>query len=176
MTDRISLTDSLFLAKSSIIDLVKDLLQEERGFNYVLSATIALKRRNNAINRFDIETIYINSEAVIVTNRRFNLGTSYEKLKHILNIWSGEGSGWIVDKIEDIPSALNHPMKGLVNLKNKDIECFKWCHLRFISLQNRDPDIIKKQDKKIASTVDYRGIKFPMKTRDYELKKDVILM
>ena len=67
-------------------------------------------------------------------------------------------------------------MKGLVNLKNKDIECFKWCHVRFINLQNRDPDIIKKQDKKIASTVDYRVINFPMKTRDYELKKDLILM
>ena len=176
VTDRISLSDSLFLAKSSIIDLFKDLLEEKRGFKYVLSATITLKRWNSAINRFDNETIYINSEAVTVTNWRFNLGTSYEKLKHILSIWSGIGSGWIVDKIEDIPSGLNYPMKGLVNLKNKDIECFKWCHVRFINLQNRDPDIIKKQDKKIASTVDYRGINFPMKTRDYELKKDLILM
>ena len=68
VTDRISLSDSLFLAKSSIIDLFKDLLEEKRGFKYVLSATITLKRWNSAINRFDIETIYINSEAVTVTN------------------------------------------------------------------------------------------------------------
>ena len=102
VVDRISLSDSLFLAKSSIIDLFKDLLEEKRGFKYVLSATITLKRWNSAINRFDIEIIYINSEAVTVTNRRFNLGTSYEKLKHILSIWSDKGSGWIVDKIEDI--------------------------------------------------------------------------
>ena len=32
VVDRISLRDSLFLAKSSIIDLFKDLLQEKRGF------------------------------------------------------------------------------------------------------------------------------------------------
>ena len=32
VTDRISLSDSIFLAKSSIIDLFKDLLQEKRGF------------------------------------------------------------------------------------------------------------------------------------------------
>ena len=32
VTDRIGLSDSLFLAKSSIIDLFKDLLQEKRGF------------------------------------------------------------------------------------------------------------------------------------------------
>ena len=47
----------------------------------ILSATITLKRWNNAINKFDIETIYINSEAVTVTNQRFNLNKSYE-LKH----------------------------------------------------------------------------------------------
>ena len=72
VTDRKSLSDSLFLAKSSIIDLFSDLLEEKRGFKYVLSATITLKRWNNVINRFDIETIYINSEAVTGTNQRFN--------------------------------------------------------------------------------------------------------
>ena len=100
VTDRKSLAGSSFSAKSSIIDLFSDLLEEKRGFKYVLLATITLKRWNNAINRYDIETIYINSEAVTVTNQRFNLSTSCENLKHILNIWSGEGSGWIVDKIE----------------------------------------------------------------------------
>ena len=51
VVDRISLSDSLFLAKSSIIDLFSDLLEEKRGFKYVLLATITLKRWNNAINR-----------------------------------------------------------------------------------------------------------------------------
>ena len=94
--------DSLFSAKYRIIDLFSDLLEEKRGFKYILSETTSLIKWNNAINRYDIETIYINSEVVTVTNQRFNLGTTYEKLKHILNIWSGEGSGWIVDKIEYI--------------------------------------------------------------------------
>ena len=42
VVDKISLADSLFLAKSSIIDLFSDLLQEERGFKYVLLAVITL--------------------------------------------------------------------------------------------------------------------------------------
>ena len=46
-------------------------------------------------------------------------------------------------------------MKGLINLKNKDIECFKWCHIRFINPQNKDPDRIKKQDKKNKWTISY---------------------
>ena len=139
-------------------------MQEKRGFKYVLSAIITLKRWNNAINRYDIERIYLNSEAITVTNQRFNLDTSYEKLKHILNIWFTEGSGWIVDKIEAIhikicnydplsgssyiplPPELINSMKGFINLKNKDIECFKWFHVRFINPQSKNSDRVNKQD------------------------------
>ena len=60
-------------------------------------------------------------------------------------------------------------MKGLINLKNKDTEFFKQYHVRFINPQNRHCDRIKKQDKKIAETLDYRGINFPMKARDYRI-------
>ena len=153
-------------------------------------AIITLKRWNNAINRYDIETIYLRSEAIAVTNQRFNLDKTYEEIKHKLDIWTGQGCGWTVDKIEDIhmdianydplagssyiplPRELNNSMKGLINLKNKDNECFKWCHVRFVNPQDKHPDRIKKQDKKIANTLDYRGINFTMKARDYELVEE----
>ena len=63
-------------------------------------------------------------------------------------------------------------MKGLINLKNKVAELFKWCHVRSINLQNKNADRINKQDKKIAATLDYRGINFPMKARDYEIVEE----
>ena len=111
-------------------------------------------------------------------------------MKHRLNIYSDEGSGWIINKIEDIwinianydpltgssyiplLPELDHQMKGLINLKNKDIECFKWCHIRFHNPTNSHPERIKKQDKEIAKTLDYRGINFPMKARDYEVVEE----
>ena len=80
VTDRKSLAGSSFSAKSSIIDLFSDVLEEKRGFKYVLSPTITLKRWNNAINRYDIKTIYINSEAVTVTNQRFNIYVHHMKI------------------------------------------------------------------------------------------------
>ena len=98
--------------------------------------------------------------------------------------------GWIIDKIEDLnidisnydplsgssyislPPELKNSVKGLIILKNKDNECFKWCHVRFINPQNKYADRIKKQDKKIAETLDYRGINFPMKARDYEIVEE----
>ena len=95
-----------------------------------------------------------------------------------------------MDKIEDIwinianydplsgssyiplPPKLNNPKKGLINFKNKNIECFKWCHIRFLNPTNSYPEKINKQDKKIASTLDYRGVNFPTKARVYEIVEE----
>ena len=125
-----------------------------------------------------------------VTDKKFNLNSVYKELKHELDIWGEGGSGWTIDKIENIwikisnygslagssyiplPSKLNNSMKGLVNIENKDIECFKWCHIGLVNPQNTNPERIKKQDKKISSTLDYRGINFPMKGRDCEVVKN----
>ena len=60
-------------------------------------------------------------------------------------------------------------MKVSINLKNKDNECFKWCHIRVINPTNSHPERINKQDQEIAKILDYRGINFPMKVRDYEI-------
>ena len=68
----------LFLAKKSIKDFFKDLLTEKRGFKYNLISEITLKRWNNVINRYDIGTIFIRSNAVTVINQIFNLEASYE--------------------------------------------------------------------------------------------------
>ena len=123
-----SLDDSLFLAKRSIIDFFKDLLQERRGFKYILSVRVTLKKWDNVTN----------SDPIIVINKRFNLGTAFETSKHTLSIYSNGGPGSIIDKIEDIwinianydplagssyfplPPELSNSMKGLINLKNKD--------------------------------------------------------
>ena len=53
-----------------------------------------------------------------------------------------------------LPPESNSSMKGLINLKNKDTKCFKWCHVRFISPQSKSSEITNKQDKKIAKTLD----------------------
>ena len=88
-----SLDDVLFLAKRSINDFLRDLLEEKRGFKYNLLATITLKRWNNAINMYNIQKIYIRSDAMTVTNQTFNLNAAYEKLKLLLDIWDSPGSG-----------------------------------------------------------------------------------
>ena len=60
-------------------------------------------------------------------------------------------------------------MKGLINLKNKDCKCFKWCHVRLINLQNRNTERINKRYKKIAANLNYSDIVFPLDISNYEL-------
>ena len=177
--------------KKSINDLLRvDLLRIKGGFKYNLGTIITLKRQNIATNTYNIETNRIKAKAITVTNQKFSLNSAYEELKYRLDIWTGLGSGWIADRIEDLyidvanygqlagssyiqlPPKLNNPKKGLINIKNKDNECFKWCHIRFINPTNSHPERINKQDQKIASTLDYRGINFPMKARDYEIVEE----
>ena len=45
--DSETLNDSLFLGKRSIIDFFKDLLEEKRGFKYILSRRVTLKKWDN---------------------------------------------------------------------------------------------------------------------------------
>ena len=189
--DNTCLDDSLFLAKSSINNLFRDLLREKRGFNYNLETIITLKRWNNATNTYDIETKNIKAKAITVRNQRFNLNSAYEELKHRLDIWTCLGSAWVLDKVEDInidianydplagssyiplPPELINSLKGLINLKNKDNEWFKWCHIRFLNPTNSHPERINKQDKNIVETLDYRCINFPMKARDYKIIEEI---
>ena len=56
-----------------------------------------------------------------------------------------------------LPKELNNSMKGL------NVKCFMWCHIRLINPPNKNAERINKQDKNIASTLDYSSIDFPMK-------------
>ena len=47
----------------------------------------------------------------------------------------------------ELPSELQHSMKGLINIKNYDNKCFLWCHTRHLNLIDKNPQGITKEDK-----------------------------
>ena len=63
-------------------------------------------------------------------------------------------------------------MKGSINLKNEDHKCFMQCHIRLINPTNSHPEIINKQDKKIAANLNHSNIVFPLDFNDYEKVED----
>ena len=60
----------------------------------------------------------------------------------------------------------------MINPQNKDIECFRWCHIRHLNPQQKNPQRIKKSDKEHIEKVDYAGIKFPVTINNIIKLKD----
>ena len=99
--------------------------------------------------------------------------------------WQGEGSGWIIEEIDyvhininkyeplvgssylPLPKELQNSSKRLINIKNKDMYCFKWCHIRMLNPQNKNAERINKVDKEIAKRLDYSNINFAIKEKQY---------
>ena len=131
-----NLSDSLSVSKNSIKNLFDELLREKRGFKYIISVKITLKKWIND-NEFETKTVYLNSPAKTVINRGYYLNESFEEILNKLDIWINEGSGWVIDTIEGLyinaanyepllggsciplPKVLNNSMKGPINLKKK---------------------------------------------------------
>ena len=49
----------------------------------------------------------------------------------------------------DLPVELGSPRKGLINIKNKNQQCFLWCRVRHINPSKKHPEKILKMLKKL---------------------------
>ena len=66
-----------------------------------------------------------------------------------------------------LPTELRNSAKGLINIKNDDNECFRWCHIRHLNPQAKYPQSIKKVDKTFNENLNYSGIEFPITRKQY---------
>ena len=105
-----------FYQKEVLMIFTKIYQKKKKGFKYILSKKVTLKKWSNATNTYDIDTIYRNSDPITVTNQRFDLNRTYEILKHRVEFYFKEGSGWIIDKVEDI----------WINIANYDVVIYHY--------------------------------------------------
>ena len=96
-----TLSDLLHVSKNSIKIFFDELLREQRGFKYVLSTKIILKKRIND-NEHKYSTVYFNSLVKTVINRRYHLNDSFEEILNLLDIWINESSVWTIDQIDGL--------------------------------------------------------------------------
>ena len=110
---------------------------------------------------------------------------SRQEIMNMIDKWVSEGSGWVIDSINnhyinvttykplnglsyiELSIKLQNSAKGLINIKNKDNECFRWCHVRHLNPQKKDPQRIKKGDKQLIGGLNYKGIEFPVSQKHY---------
>ena len=67
----------------------------------------------------------------------------------------------------EVPKELSNSMKGLINIQNNDNICFLWCHVRHLNCKGVKLSRITKEDKAIAENLNYTGIKFPVRKKNY---------
>ena len=171
----------LYSSKLCIKDLFKVLLSEMKGFKYVITVNVTLSKRK-ANDRVEYASVYFNSFIKSITNYNFEhlINRSIEEILYRIDNWINEGSGWITDGVNSeylniskyasllrssyivLPNKLNHTKKGLINIQNDDNKCFLWCHVRHLNPVSNHSTRISEKDKKIADTLDYSDIAFPV--------------
>ena len=72
----------------------------------------------------------------------------------------------------ELPTELRNSKKGLINIKNKDNECFQWCHVWHLNPQEKDPQRIKRDDKQYVDKLNCNGIMFPVSQKQYQKSRN----
>ena len=162
------------------------ILNEMRGFKFSEVLKITLEKLDG--DELIVKTAYFYGRPQTVTNEMEIaklLQITQEQIVNKIQKFIAEGSGWTVQSVDGhyinvvryrplrgssyilLPKELQNSAKGLINLKNGDNECFRWCHIRHLNPQDKNPQIIKKTDKQYIEKLDYSGIEFPVTVKQY---------
>ena len=173
---------------------LENLLKTMKGFKLI--ETLEVKFKKDTIDlktgkRVSIyKTAFFNDKDKTITKPNYiepELNMSRQEILNTIDKWVSEGSGWVIDRIDshyinvtlykplngssyiELPTELRNPKKGLINIKNKDDECFRWCHIRHLNPQTEHPERIKKEDmyKQPIEGLNHEGIEFPVSQKHY---------
>ncbi|XP_068713295.1 uncharacterized protein [Montipora foliosa] len=165
---------------------IKKILKSMKGLKFIETLRVTFEKQTGREERI-MKTAYFNSQPQTITNNtqiELALSLSKQVILNKIAVWISEGSGWTVQSVDNhylnvvkyepmkgssyikLPTELRSA-KGLINIKNSDNECFRWCHIRHLNPQDKDPQRIKKSDKQHVDNLNYQGIEFPVTTKQY---------
>ena len=157
-----------------------------KGFKFVETLQVTLTKFSS--DEIVTKTAYFNSIAQTIINHteiHEALQLSKQTILNKIAQWISEGSGWTIQSVDNhylnivkykpmngssyiqLPTELRNSAKGLINIKNEDNECFRWCHIQHLNPQNKDPQRIKKSDKALLDELDYTEIEFPVTIKQF---------
>ena len=154
----------LHKTRPAVRQKMKNILGSMKGLKFIETLKVTFEKISDeeVLSR----TAYFNSKTrTIINQTEIAEALQFISEEQILNEiaqWISEGSGWIIASIDNhylnivqyrptkgssylkLPLELQHQKKGLINLQNKDNECFRWCHIRHLNPMDKDPQRIKK--------------------------------
>ena len=166
---------------------LEDLLKTMKGFKFIETLEVTFEKdtidSKTGKHVSIYKTAFFNGKAKTITKVDDivpELNMSRQEILNVIDKWVSEGSGWVIDRIDshylnvtlykllnggsyiELPLELRNPKKGLINIKNQDNECFRWCHIRMLNPIDKHPERVKKEDKDMVDRLDYNGIEFPI--------------
>ena len=192
LQDNLNPLSHFMKARPSIESHLEDLLKTMKGFKFIETLEVTLEKQtinSKTGERVSIyKTAFFNGKAKTITKANDiepELSMSRQEILNMIDKWISEGSGWVIDQIDShyinvtlykplngssyikLPSELQNSGKGLINIKNDDNECFRWCHIRFLNPQRMNPQRINRVEKQMINELDYDGIAFPVMQKQY---------
>ena len=178
--------------KALVESHLESLLKDMKGFKFIETLEVTFEKEtidSKTGKRVSIyQTTFFNGKAKTITKANDiepELSTSRQEILNTIDKWVSEGSGWVIDRIDGLyinvttykplngssyvklPSELQNSGKGLINIKNDNDECFRWCHIRFLNPQKTNPQRINRVDKQMINELNYDGIAFPVTQKQY---------
>ena len=154
-----------------------------KGFKFIEMLEVTFEKQTINSKTGKCVSIYkmafFNGKAKTITKAtdiEHELSMSRQQILNAVDKWVSEGLGWVIDRINShyINLTTYQPLnessyielqntkfsKGLINIRNKDDECFRWCHIRHLNPQRTNLQRIKKDDKQYIGGLDYINIEF----------------
>ena len=172
--------------RSVINNNLLKVLNEMKGLKFNETLKIMFEKQNG--DKLIEKEAYFNAKPQTVTNETEIanlLQITQQQIVNMIQQWISEGSAWTIQSVDGhfinvvryrplrgssyipLPIELQNSAKGIINMKNNDDECFRWCHVRHLLPQNKDPQRIKECDKKYVEKLNYSGIEFPVSVKQY---------
>lgn len=161
-------------------------LREHRNIKAKLVVECVMTKTDIATGNEIVEIAFFHGfmEAIFEgTNIEEFYQRTVEKIMESLSRFQKEGSNWVIDSIEKVTlhTVKHNPLSGssyiplpakirnknaIINMKNEDDECFKWCVTRHLNPVEKNAERITKLLRKQADELNWKGLKPPMELKD----------
>ena len=167
---------------SAVKPTLLQFLNEHRNIKLKLILKCVMSKTDRATGEVEYSNGHFVSKVEIILQGT-NLDELYQKMTgkmlESLAAYQMQGSNWIFNSIIalEVHTVKYEPLRGssyiklpdvlakkkaIINMKNKDDECFKWCVTRALNPVTRDGERITKILRKQSEKYDWSGIEFPL--------------
>ena len=168
--------------------IIIDHLRNNRNIKAKLVVECVMTKTNISTRNQIVEVTFFHGFMGVIfegTNLTEFYQRSVDKIMESLSSFQKEGSNWVIESIANVALHIvkHNPLSGssyielhpdimrkkaVINMKNEDDECFKWCIVRALNPVKKHANVVSDLLRKQALELKWEGIVWPMKLKDIQ--------